>query len=147
MTGTVTDINSLNFKSIFDLYKSKCSDNYIKYLKSSALIFIFQIKKRTIKNICQLNECGFGLESSEILYQIFKNDENFSRLNLENNNLLNEGAFNIAKILKENKNLIHLDLGGNNIKSEGLSSIFETLIFNNHLISLNFGSIAGNRNN
>ncbi|WP_039454784.1 leucine-rich repeat domain-containing protein [Candidatus Jidaibacter acanthamoebae] len=93
----------------------------------------------------QLNQySGFNLQATsftesqlKILFEVLKENETITSLNLSDNNIGEAGGIAIAEALKENKTITSLDLGGNDIGAAGGIAIAEASKENKTITSLN----------
>jgi regulator of replication initiation timing len=88
-----------------------------------------------------------GVSSADVIGEILKNSDGFSRLTLSNNHLGDLGVFRLSDHLKANPNLIHIDISSNDLTTSGLSSFLSNYESNSSVISFDLSSYNGlNRN-
>lgn len=85
----------------------------------------------------ELNLSGLGLEDEDIkrIIAALKRNNNIPALNLDNNNISDEGAKVIAEFLKNNF-ITGISIKNNKIRDDGAKSIANALRYNNGLIDL-----------
>lgn len=101
------------------------------------------MKKLCVKRKFMLCDNALGLESANVIANIFQKNDHFTRLILEKNCISNSGVALLGEALKINETLVHLDVSSNDIGPEGFAALFEALQENKSLVSLDIGSKAG----
>ena len=70
--------------------------------------------------------------------------ENIAQIDLNNNNLRDEGIKILSSAIKQLRSLVHLSVASNEITSKGCKNLCERgLIENENLVSLDIGSTNG----
>jgi len=86
------------------------------------------INKKSIEHlILSHNKIQFNEFAKAGLADLLKINRHIGWLVLNNNEIENKGAINLALALKENKTILHLILSNNKINDEGLKSLLNTL--------------------
>ena len=89
--------------------------------------------------VLYLHRRGIGNTEVKALCDFLKCNTKFTRLNLSDNEINDEGVQILCEVLKYNTSLTVLDLSRNDITDEGAIALGDTLKFNNTLIELNLG--------
>lgn len=86
------------------------------------------INNKSIQHlILSHNKIQFNEFAKAGLADLLKINRHIGWLVLNNNEIENKGAINLALALKENKSILHLILSNNKIKDEGLKGLLDTL--------------------
>lgn len=114
--------------------KKLSEENFKKLLNSIATN---QLKGSPYLKEDELNLSGLGLGDDDVkkIMEALKRNDDISELNLDNNNISDEGGKTIAEFLKNNF-ITGVSLKNNKIRDEGAKSIANALKYNNGLIDL-----------
>jgi Ran GTPase-activating protein (RanGAP) involved in mRNA processing and transport len=134
-------IKGISYIELSQIYRAKCKDLQISYLKAQEDRFISTCGNFFKDKVIDLKANGLAKETATIISEIIKKNTHFSQLILSNNYIGNYGAISIGKALKKNKSLIHVDISSNDVGIEGLAGFIELIIENQSVISLNLGSV------
>lgn len=113
------------------------SKNYS--LSNSGASYIAEGLRYHSLNKLTLSCCGLTPEFAKMIEELLRKNTSLLSLDISSNEILDDGAFSIAKALEENQTLTELYLDSCGIQTKGLEYLFSSLRVNS---SLKFLSVA-----